>query len=378
MSPIRVGLIGLSSAAGGAYGGTAWAACAHLPYLTKSPHFKVVALLNSSVESAKAAIQKYNLPSEIKAYGNPQDLADDPNVDLVVCSVRMDRHFLTVRPSLIAGKAVYVEWPLDRNFEVAKEMAALAAKHNAKTLVGLQGSYAPIVRKLRSVVESGEIGRILSSTVLGSFGNNTDAESENVRYFLDREVGGSPMTIHVGHTIETVTSVLGQFKKFNSSSWISRPTLDIKDYTTGEVVEAAARNTVPDQIVATGITESSNAQVAIRLYAGKEFPGQPRLDWRIQGEKGWARLTSPMFFLNVGSTETKIEISDNETGNVREVSGEVEADEWDELPTPAHNIARLYEAYRQDEWVPTFDWALKRHETIEGMWKQFDEDTKQV
>jgi predicted dehydrogenase len=73
MSPIRVGLIGLSGASAEDYEGTSWTPNAHLPFLTKSPHFEIVALLNSSAESARAAIEKYNLPSDTtKAYGNPQ------------------------------------------------------------------------------------------------------------------------------------------------------------------------------------------------------------------------------------------------------------------------------------------------------------------
>jgi predicted dehydrogenase len=135
-----------------------------------------------------------------------KDLANDPNIDLVVCVVRVDRHFQTVRPSLEAGKTVFVEWPLDRNLEVAKEMAALAAAHNAKTIVGLQASYAPVVRKLRLLVHSGAIGRVLSSTLLGSCGNEVASESKNVRYFLDRTVGGNLMSIHVGHTLEAVNA----------------------------------------------------------------------------------------------------------------------------------------------------------------------------
>ncbi|KAE8381573.1 hypothetical protein BDV26DRAFT_289421 [Aspergillus bertholletiae] len=375
MSPIRVGLIGLPSASAENYEGVSWTANAHLPYLTQSPHFEIVALLNSSVESAQTAIQKYGLPGKVKAYGDPQDLANDPDVDLVVCSVRVDRHFLTVRPSLIAGKTVFVEWPLDRNLEVAREMATLAAKHNARTIVGIQGAFSPVIRKMRSVIESGQIGRVLASTAIGSFGNSIDAESKNVRYFLDREVGGNPMTIHVGHTLEFIAAVVGEFKALRSFSSISRPVIDIKDYSVGDagkVVETGARNTIPDQILAYGTVEPSNAAVTIRLHAGKEFPGQPRLDWRIQGEKGWLRLTSPLLFLNVGGPGIKLEIARNETETVEELLPRT--DEWDELPVPAQNIARLYEAYRKNDWYPTFDWALKRHEAIDGMWKQFDAD----
>jgi hypothetical protein len=69
MAPIRVGLIGLSSSTAAA--GTNWAGLAHLPYLKASPHYEVVALLNSSVESAKEAIRKYGFSSGTKAYGDP-------------------------------------------------------------------------------------------------------------------------------------------------------------------------------------------------------------------------------------------------------------------------------------------------------------------
>jgi predicted dehydrogenase len=137
------------------------------------------------------------------------------------------------------------------------------------------------------------------------------------------------------------------------------------------VVEKSVRNTVPDQILMHGTTETSDAFVSINLHAGKEMPGLPRLDWRIQGEKGWLRVTSPMLFLNVGTPETKLELYSTESGQVEEV--EVDKDEWDALPIPAQNIARLYEAYRKGEWYPTFDWAVRKHELIDGMWRRFDQ-----
>ena len=76
MAPIRVGIIGLSQNAQ-----TSWAGRAHFPYLTGSDgKYEIKALLNSSKESAQQAINNYNLPSTTKAYGDPQDLANDPDV----------------------------------------------------------------------------------------------------------------------------------------------------------------------------------------------------------------------------------------------------------------------------------------------------------
>ena len=83
MAPTRVGLIGLSGAPPDKYEGVSWTPRAHLPYLQASPHYEIVALLNSSVESAKAAIQRYDLPAWTKAYSNPEGQLFTPNT----CSI---------------------------------------------------------------------------------------------------------------------------------------------------------------------------------------------------------------------------------------------------------------------------------------------------
>lgn len=166
-------------------------------------------------------------------------------------------------------------------------------------------------------------------------------------------------------------AVLGKFKQFTSSSAITRPELDIVDYGAGgKLIEKAVRNTVPDQVLLHGTVESSNAPVTVKLHAGPEFPGLPRIDWRIQGTKGWIRLTSPVVSLNVGGPGIKIELFQTDSGEVKEVSPDV--DEWDSLPVPAQNIARLYEAYRAGDWYPTFDWGVQRHEVLDAIWRQFD------
>jgi predicted dehydrogenase len=134
------------------------------------------------------------------------DLAADPDVDLVVVSVRVDRHFLTVKPSIIAGKDVFVEWPLDRNPAIAKEMAELAKAHDSKTVVGLQASFSPWVRKIKETVDSGTIGRVLSSILIAPLGAGGATLNKNYRYLTDRAVGGNFITIHVAHALEFIIS----------------------------------------------------------------------------------------------------------------------------------------------------------------------------
>lgn len=126
-------------------------------------------------------------------------------MELVVCCTRVDVHFSPIKPSIIAGKAIYVEWPLEASLSIAQEMVALAKKHNNTTIVGLQGSFAPVMRKLKNVLDSGRIGKVVSSSLNVSLGNAGGKEREGTRYFVDRKIGGNVISIAIGHVMEFVT-----------------------------------------------------------------------------------------------------------------------------------------------------------------------------
>lgn len=195
MAPIRVGILGLSVSTGG----TSWAKNAHLEYLKASPKYELIAICNSSAESAQKAIKEFGLGPDAKAYGSPEDLAKDPHVDLVVCSTRVDRHYEGIMPAIKAGKDVFCEWPLCANRKQAEEVTKLAKEKGIRTMVGLQAQVSPFVNKVKDLIAQGKIGDVLSSTWIGSPGNGGEEEGTGVAYFTDREVGGNMLTIQFAH-----------------------------------------------------------------------------------------------------------------------------------------------------------------------------------
>ena len=82
----RLGIIGLSADP------AAWATMAHVnPIKEAGPlaeHYKLVAVSTSNPESAKASAKFFDLPVD-KAYSSAEDISNDPDVDMVVVSVKV-------------------------------------------------------------------------------------------------------------------------------------------------------------------------------------------------------------------------------------------------------------------------------------------------
>ncbi len=72
------------------------------------------------------------------------------------------------KPALLAKKAVFVEWPLAASLAQAEELATLAKAQGVKTLVGLQARTTPFILKVKEIVNSGALGRIITTNLVGS------------------------------------------------------------------------------------------------------------------------------------------------------------------------------------------------------------------
>lgn len=198
-SRIRIGLVGLSKSSTG----ISWASTAHLPYL-HSPRgqakYEIVAVCNSSIESARKAVIDFDLSPNTETYGDAAQLATNPNIDLVVCNVRVDRHHKIIRPSVEAGKAVFCEWPLAHDIDHVQDLVKLAHDKGGRTMIGLQGRFSPLILKVKDLLEQGRIGKVLSSDARVS--GMTDDRAvfySSMDYFTQREVGGNMVTIGIGH-----------------------------------------------------------------------------------------------------------------------------------------------------------------------------------
>src|SRR5213076_1010481 len=172
---LGVGIIGVSPVRG-------WAATAHIPALRALPKYEIRALSAHTAESARAAGEAFGVRA---VFSDHEQLLTRPDVDVVAVTVKAPLHRELVSAALAAGKAVYCEWPLGRDLDEARAMAALAAEKRVRTIVGLQARQAPAIEFVRELLSDGYVGEVLSTTMIGLSVPGDVVIQPNV-YMLDR------------------------------------------------------------------------------------------------------------------------------------------------------------------------------------------------
>ena len=120
--------------------------------------------------------RKYPLAKTTKDY---KDLLRDKNLDAVIVTTPATTHFKIVKDLLLAKKNVLVEKPLTANLSEAKELKRLVRKTKKVLMVDHTFKYNSGVRKLKELIEKGELGKIYyilaSYSALGPIRKDTDA-----------------------------------------------------------------------------------------------------------------------------------------------------------------------------------------------------------
>src|SRR5437868_6618986 len=271
-STLGVGIVGVSPVRG-------WATTAHIPALRALPNYEIRALSAHNVESARAAGEAFGVNA---VFSDHEQLMTRPDIDVVAVTVKVPHHRELVSAALAAGKAVYCEWPLGRDLDDARAMAALAAKQGVRTVVGLQARQAPAVEFVQQLLRDGYVGEVLSTTMVG-LSVPGDVVVQANAYMLDMANGANVLTIAVGHSLDILNFVLGEFADLSALSDLRRPLITIAE-TRERIVKTA-----PDQIAVIGtLTSGATASVHVR----EAVAGGTGFLWEINGTDGTLRITA--------------------------------------------------------------------------------------
>jgi predicted dehydrogenase len=350
-STLGVGIVGVSAVRG-------WAATAHIPALRVLPNYQIRALSAHNPDSARAAGELFGVDA---VFLDHEQLVTQPEVDVVAITVKVPHHRELAAAALNAGKAVYCEWPLGRDLDDARAMAALAAEQGAPTVVGLQARQAPAIEFVVELLRDGYVGEVLSTTMVG-LSVPGDVVGQPNAYMLDKTNGANLLTIAIGHSLDTLTYVLGEFTDLSAVADLRRPLITIKE--TGEqIVKTAA-----DQIAVIG-TLTSGATASIHLR--EAVAGGTGFLWEINGTDGTLRITADAAQPQIYPLTVTGARGRNQPAELAAPTALTH--KWPALTSlkgaPAYNVGRAYAAFAADlhnrtHTVPDFADAVRRHQVI--------------
>ena len=369
---IRVGLIGANPDRG-------WAMGVHIPALQALPHFEMTAVGTTRQETAEAAANKWGVRG---AYTDPRQLAADPDVDLVVVSVKTPGHHALVRTALEAGKHVLCEWPLAATMDEVRDLVGLArAQPGVRTFIGLQARGAPVLAYAKDLVAQGYVGRVLSSTMLSASGWGAFTDQSRI-YGADKKNGATVLSVDGGHTLDALCFVLGEFREVTDLVATQRTTITVIE--TG----ATLPKTSPDQVLIAGSLESG-AVVSAHIQSGVLHAQGVR--FTIHGTEGDLVISA--------SGPHIIEMADLRLQGAQGKSAGPLAPgkPLEDLQVPASyrlvppqvptgfvfNVAQLYALVAADirdgtSHAPDFELALKRHTLLDAVQRASDTGKRQT
>ncbi len=102
-----------------------------------------------------------NLYPSVATVTDYRELLETPDLDAVAIATPVRTHYPLAKEFLARGKHVFVEKPFTHSYDSALDLTRLAEEKNSVLMVGHTFEYTAAVNKVKEIVESGELGRIL-------------------------------------------------------------------------------------------------------------------------------------------------------------------------------------------------------------------------
>lgn len=174
---------------------------------------------------------------EVECETSFERMLEPGRLDAMVIATSVKHHYPMAKASLLAGKHTFIEKPMASSSAECAELIDIAKRNGAILMVGHTFLYSPAVRKIKSIVDHGDIGDIRYISArrlnLGLFQRDINVAWDLAPHDLSiilYIMGEAPISVncrgsaHVTPGIEDVTSMTLSFTKDRSaivhSSWL--------------------------------------------------------------------------------------------------------------------------------------------------------------
>lgn len=174
-----------------------------LPAFFRADRFKTLAIASRSLDNAKVLAEQYNCT----AYGNYDELLDNPEIDLVYIPLPTGLHYEWIIKALNKGKHVISEKSLAVNYEEVEDLVRVARGKRLLLIENFQFRFHSQHQWVRDCLQRNEIGDI--RCFRSSFGFPPFSDSDNIRY--SQRLGGGALLDAGAYTVKAMQVILPEY-----------------------------------------------------------------------------------------------------------------------------------------------------------------------
>ncbi|XP_074872644.1 trans-1,2-dihydrobenzene-1,2-diol dehydrogenase-like [Carettochelys insculpta] len=161
---------------------------------------QAVAIAARDITRAQEYADRHGIP---RAYGSYEELARDPDVDVVYVGVIHPEHLPVGRLFLGAGKPVLLEKPLGMNAAEVRELAQVARSQGVFLMEAFWTRFFPLVEQLRQLLARAALGEV--KLLCAAVGH----PMENIPRLVRKELGGGSVLDIGCYCVQLASLVFG-------------------------------------------------------------------------------------------------------------------------------------------------------------------------
>ena len=176
-----------------------------VPGIKDADNSELFAVASRTERKARQFAEEFELPSYYSSY---EDLLEDTEIDFVYIPLPNHLHHEWAINALKKEKNVLCEKPLGTNSGEVEEMFEVADKENKTLMEGFMYRFHPQTRKVKELLEKGEIGEPHFFRGAFSFPLITEDRGDDIRW--KEEMGGGSLMDLGTYSVNTVRYLFGE------------------------------------------------------------------------------------------------------------------------------------------------------------------------
>ena len=235
----------------------------------------VLSAVVDPTDAGKTEAERRNVPW----FADMRSMIDTQRPDGIILSTPTGLHVEQATVAVEAGIPVLVEKPLADDLGAAQDLVERAERAGAKLLVGHHRRHNPLIRKAKTIIETGDVGDIRAVQATCWF-YKPDAYFDIAPW--RKQLGAGPISVNLVHDIDLIRYLCGEVVGVQAQAAPSRRGFENEDVAAALLTfgnGAIGTITVSDSIVAPWSWEMTAAEYPV-------YPTTSQAAYQIGGSHG--------------------------------------------------------------------------------------------